>query len=108
MAAISAFKSLSLLMGLPLRSGLSLSRTNTRVRSEFHVAVRLMRAVLKSDVVLPGSERRLGGTKGQKMSRLKAIIETRPILTICLLCAFGLLVSLAVSVNGGFEPGAGF
>jgi hypothetical protein len=25
-----------------------------------------------------------------------------------LLCAFGLLVSLAVSVNGGFESGAGF
>jgi hypothetical protein len=53
-------------MGLPLRSGLSLSRTNTRVQSEFHVAVRLMRAVLKSDVVLPGSERRLGGTESQK------------------------------------------
>lgn len=42
------------------------------------------------------------------MSRLNLIIETRPILAICLLCTFGLLVSLTVLVNGGFEPGAGF
>ena len=73
------------------------------------VAVRLMRKMLKSDVVLPGLERRLGGTiKADKMSRLKLIIEARPILTICLLCAFGLLVSLTVLMNGGVESGAGF
>jgi hypothetical protein len=64
-----------------------------------------MRGMLKSDVVL----RRLGGTvKAKKMSRLNLIIEARSILTICLLCAIGLLVSLTVLVNSGFEPGAGF
>ena len=68
-----------------------------------------MRAVLKSDVVLPGLERRLGGTvKAKKMSRLNLIMETRPILAICLLCTLGLLVSVAVLVNSGFEPGTGF
>jgi hypothetical protein len=42
------------------------------------------------------------------MSRLNLIMETRPVLTICLLCTFGLLVALTVLVNSGFEPGAGF
>jgi hypothetical protein len=47
-------------------------------------------------------------SKGKKMSRLNLIMEGRPILTICLLCTFGLLVSLTVLMNGEVESGAGF